>query len=169
MKANYRIPFRRRREGKTDYRRRLKLLKSERPRVVVRSSLNNLTVQLIIYDPKGDQVLASATSKELTELKWDKPKSNTPCAYLTGLLAGKRAVDKGIKAGVLDLGLWAPSKGSKVFAAAKGVIDAGVSVPCKKDVIPKKDRIEGMHLTKNTPELFNEVKKEIEAGKWKKK
>ncbi|EQD30588.1 50S ribosomal protein L18P, partial [mine drainage metagenome] len=31
----YRVAFRRRREGKTDYRARLRLLKSDRPRAVV--------------------------------------------------------------------------------------------------------------------------------------
>jgi large subunit ribosomal protein L18 len=169
MRANYRIQFRRRREGKTNYRQRLKLLKSELPRVVVRSSLQNFSVQFISFDPKGDKVLASATSKELGEFGWGKPKSNTPSAYLTGFLAGERAAEKGIKKGILDLGLQPPSKGSKVFAAAKGVLDAGIEVPHQRSVIPKAERIEGKHLSEDAPLIFNEVKRKIEEGKWKQK
>jgi large subunit ribosomal protein L18 len=35
----YKMPFRRRREGKTNYTKRLKLLLSRKPRLVVRKSL----------------------------------------------------------------------------------------------------------------------------------
>jgi large subunit ribosomal protein L18 len=169
MKANYRIQFRRRREGTTDYRQRLKLLKSGLPRVVVRSSLKNFSVQFISFDPKGDKVLASATSKELEQYGWGKPKSNTPSTYLTGFLAGKSAASKGIKEGILDIGLQTPSPGSKVFAAMRGVLDAGIKIPYQGGVIPKAERIEGKHLGKDIPLMFNEVKVKIGEVKWKQK
>ena len=57
--AKYRVPFRRRREGKTDYRKRLKLLLSRKPRLVVRKSLNNIIAQIVEYDEKGDRVVVS--------------------------------------------------------------------------------------------------------------
>jgi len=56
---------RRRREGKTDYRKRLRLLKSRKTRIVVRNSLKNICVQFVGYDEVGDKILASAISKEL--------------------------------------------------------------------------------------------------------
>src|SRR3990172_4042860 len=124
--ARKRIPFRRRRggrEGRTDYRRRLRLLRSGRLRAVVRKSLNQTQVQIIRYDERGDQVLASAVSNELRGLGWTGTTGNVPAAYLTGLLVGRRAVGAGITAAVLDLGVQKPVGGGRVFAAAKGLID----------------------------------------------
>ena len=63
--ARYVVPHKRRREGKTDYRKRLKLLKSKKPRLVVRKSLKHVRAQIIKYSPKGDETLVSATSEEL--------------------------------------------------------------------------------------------------------
>ena len=45
----HRIKFRRKREGKTDYRKRLKLLLGGKPRLVVRKSLKNITAQIAVY------------------------------------------------------------------------------------------------------------------------
>ena len=54
----YRIKPRRRREGKTDYRSRLALLKSGKTRIVVRRSLSQMRVQFIAYHENGDTVIA---------------------------------------------------------------------------------------------------------------
>ena len=51
----YKVPFRRRREGRTDYRHRAALLRGKLPRAVVRKSNRNITVQLVTYDDKGDK------------------------------------------------------------------------------------------------------------------
>ena len=40
------LSYKRKREGKTDYRKRLKLLKSDKLRFVVRKSLNNILTQI---------------------------------------------------------------------------------------------------------------------------
>ena len=56
----YKVPFRRRREGRTDYRQRARLLRGRVPRAVVRNTLRHTSVQFITYDAKGDQVLATA-------------------------------------------------------------------------------------------------------------
>jgi len=80
----YRVAFRRRREGKTDYRQRQRLLRSRIPRAVVRMSSKNTYIQFIAYDEIGDKVLASASSKELTKFGWTAPTGNLPAAYLTG-------------------------------------------------------------------------------------
>jgi len=101
-----RLAFRRRREGKTNYRKRLALLKSGKPRVVVRKSNKNIRVQFALYDMNGDKIVASAIGTELKKYGWNYSLSNTPAAYLTGLLAGKRAIKKGLKEGVLDIGFY---------------------------------------------------------------
>ena len=145
----YYIKQRRRREGITDYRKRLKLLKSRKIRIVVRNSLKNIRVQFIEYEVSGDKILSSAISNELIkDYTWKYSTSSSSAAYLTGFLAAKRALDKGIKEGVLDIGRTKPVKGSKIFAALKGVLDAGIKCPCNNDKLPEEKRIMGHHLDK---------------------
>ena len=93
----YSVPYRRRREGKTDYRKRLRHLKSGMPRLVVRRTLNKTIVQIAEYTPEGDRILAQATSPELAKMGWTASASTVPAAYLTGLLAAKRATGAGIE------------------------------------------------------------------------
>ncbi|HWG90329.1 MAG TPA: 50S ribosomal protein L18 [Candidatus Thermoplasmatota archaeon] len=143
----YRVQFRRRREGRTDYRRRLALLKSEKARVVVRRSLKNVIVQFVTYNEVGDQIVAQAEARELPAMGWTGYTSNTPAAYLTGVLAAKRAKDAGVTEGIVDLGLQVPQKGGNLFAAVQGVLDAGVQVPHSPDVLPQEDRLSGAHVT----------------------
>ena len=86
-KANYRVQLRRRREGKTDYQARKALVTSRKPRLVTRASNKNVEVQIIIAKPHGDEVLASANSRELIKTYgWKAPTGNIPAAYLTGFL-----------------------------------------------------------------------------------
>jgi len=162
----YYIKSRRRREGKTDYRRRLNLLKSRKTRIVVRNSLKNIYVQFVEYDEVGDKILASAVSKELkNNYHWNFPTSTTPAAYLTGLLAAKRAKNKGVSEGVLDIGLKTPVKGSKVFAALKGVLDAGIECPHSVEKLPSEDRLLGKHLDEKITNNVNNIKSKIIGGK----
>ncbi len=142
----YRVQFRRRREGRTDYRSRLALLKSGETRAVVRRTNGNVIVQFVDWETEGDQVKATAVGQELKKLGWTGSAKNTPAAYLTGLLAGKRAIAEGIESAVFDLGRHAPVPGSKVFAALKGVVDAGVDVPHGDDIYPAEERLNGEFL-----------------------
>lgn len=155
------MQFRRRREGKTNYRRRLALLKSRKIRIVVRKSLKNIGVQFIKYSPKGDEILASAISSQLQEYGWDGSCSNAPSAYLTGFLAGKKAKEIGIEEGVLDIGLYPSTKGGNVFAALKGILDAGIEVSHGKEILPSKKRLMGEHINDRTPELVEKVMDKI--------
>jgi large subunit ribosomal protein L18 len=157
----YRVLFRRRREGKTDYYVRMKLLRSGKPRLVVRKTLNSMVVQVTNAKPEGDHVIASAFSKELRKQGWLGGSGNTPSAYLTGYLAGLRASKKGVKEAVLDLGLGSPSSGSRIFAALKGFVDAGVNVSHDKSILPSEERIRGEHiasyakgLSQSNPEYY---------------
>jgi large subunit ribosomal protein L18 len=143
--STYRVPLRRRREGKTDYQARKALVLSGTPRLVARSTVKNVVAQIIVAKPNGDEVLAAAHSRELLKYGWKAPMGNVPAAYLTGLLCGLKAKAKGVEEAVLDIGLVAPTKGSKVFAALSGVLDAGVDVPHDETKMVKK-RLEGQHI-----------------------
>ncbi len=157
----YRVKFRRRREGRTDYRVRLALLKSEGARVVVRTTLRNVIVQVVAYDPAGDKVLASAEARELAKLGWSGYTRNTPSAYLTGLLAGKRAKAAGVGGAILDIGRQMPQKGGRVFAALKGAIDGGLEIPAGEDIAPAEDRLRGAHISEEVASSFDAVKTKI--------
>jgi len=161
---HFRVAFRRRREGKTDYRRRQKLLRSAMPRAVVRKTLNQTLVQIVEADAAGDRVLASAGSLDLKEHGWAVGTGNVPAAYLTGYLAGKRAVARGVKGAVLDIGLQEPTRGGRVFAALQGLVDAGVDVPHSKEILPDKNRIRGEHIGEAVVKSFDAVKAKLEAA-----
>jgi len=161
----YRVKPRRQRKGKTDYRKRLKLLRSRKPRMVVRKSLKNTQVQFIEYQDGGDNIVASAVSMELvSKYKWKHSTSTTPAAYLTGILAGKRAKNKGINECVLDIGRYMPVTGSKIFASLKGVLDAGIECPHNEEKLPKDDRIMGKHLDKDMISDVENIKNKIIEG-----
>ena len=149
----YAVPYRRRREGRTDYKLRRSLVRSGKPRAVVRLTNKYVLVQVSESDAKGDVVKASASSKELAKLGWKGGAGNLPAAYLTGLLAARRAVARGVKEAVLDIGLRGPTKGSKVFAALKGLADSGLNVPHSDDPIPPVERISGAHISRYAKSL----------------
>ncbi|MGY5875824.1 MAG: 50S ribosomal protein L18 [Candidatus Thorarchaeota archaeon] len=142
----YRVKFRRRREGKTNYYRRKRLLSSRRPRLVIRKTNTSMIVQLVNANVVGDTTVASAISTELADYGWVAGTGNLPAAYLTGFLAGLRAKSRGMDNAVLDIGLNPPVKGSKIYAALKGAIDAGLEVPYNPEIIPDDSRLSGDHI-----------------------
>ncbi len=142
----YQVPFRRRREGKTNYHKRLGLLLSEKHRMVVRKGGNNTIIQLVEHSETGDITLVSANALELKKLGYKGATGNTPAAYLAGVLFGTRALHKGYNEGVLDLGLNASSKGSRVYAALKGVLESGFEVPHNEGPLPSSKRVNGEHI-----------------------
>lgn len=140
----YRVSFKRRRKRITNYAKRLALIKSELPRMVIRGSNKNVIVQFIKYESKGDKVIAFAKSCELSPMGWYSTR-NTPTAYLTGLLAAKRAKLKGVSNFVLDIGMVRSNKGSISFAGMKGAVDAGLETNFDESIIVP-DRINGKHI-----------------------
>ena len=149
----YKVPMQRRREVRTDYHQRLRLLKSGKPRLVARKSNKHVTAQLIVPGPNGDETIASAHSSDLAEYGWEAPTGNIPAAYLTGLLAGKRALDDGTEQAVLDIGLNTATEGSKVFAVQEGAIDAGLEIPHNDSVLPDWERNRGEHIAEYDEQL----------------
>jgi large subunit ribosomal protein L18 len=149
----YRVHFRRRREGKTDYRVRLRLLRSGRSRAVVRCSATRVRVAIVAFDPLGDRVLAAADSSELGRIQFPAARiGSTPAAYLTGLLAGLRAKSGGTESAVLDVGLRRPTPGGRLTAALKGLLDAGLEIPHGEEGFPSAERINGAHLPTPLPQ-----------------
>lgn len=155
----YVVKLKRRRENKTNYKKRLSLLKSKTTRLVIRKSLNSILVQFIKYEPSGDKTLVSAHSNELKKFKWDAHLGNIPSAYLTGLLAGKKAMEKNIKNAILDLGINKIIKKSTIYSALKGVLDAGIKIPHKQDILPAKEQIEGQAIENYASSLLKNQEK----------
>lgn len=142
------IPFKRKLRGKTDYRKRLKLLKSGRHRIVVRAGLGSTKVSIVKYADKGDKVELSVSSSNLEKMGWKGGKGNIPSAYLTGYLAGVKAKQKKIGQAILDIGLRSSVKGSRVYAAVAGAIDGGLAIPQNGRNLPEKERLIGAHISK---------------------
>ncbi|MBS3773252.1 MAG: 50S ribosomal protein L18 [Candidatus Thermoplasmatota archaeon] len=165
MKSNkrYRMPLKRRREGKTDYRQRLRLLKSGKPRIVVRQSNKHVRVQFVMYDETGDVVATAASGTHLADYGWEGSMSNMPACYLAGLLAGKRALANDVSEGVLDIGHHPAIPGSNVFGVLRGVLDAGVDVPHGDEVLPDEKRIYGEHISDSMPDQVKATVEKIEA------
>lgn len=156
------LTFRRRRECKTDYRLRKKLILSQLPLLVVRRSSRYVTVSFTIPLPEGDHTIASAHSKELIKDYGFVSGKNLPMAYLTGLLAGIRARKAGIKKAIIYLGVAWSKKASIPFAAAQGAKDAGIEIPIGEGALVDWPRIRGEHiahfarlLKEMDPEAFN--------------
>jgi large subunit ribosomal protein L18 len=160
--SNYRVQLRRRREGKTDYQARKAFVLSGKPRLVTRFSLKNSNIQIVIAKPQGDIVLAAANSRELIKkFGWKAPTGNVPAAYLTGLLCGLKAKVNGVEEAILDIGLISPTKGSRIFAALGGVVDAGVTIPHSEEKIVK-ERMNGGHIAEYA-KLLGESTEEYSA------
>jgi large subunit ribosomal protein L18 len=141
----YTVKFRRKREGTTNYRKRLKILSSNKPRLVIRKSLKNIQAAIVEYDQKGDVVKISSHSSNLRKFGWSYSAGNLPAAYLVGFLLGKRAsANFGVV--VLDIGLNKSVRGSKVYAVLAGALDAGLKIPYDKGILPTKERLVGKHI-----------------------
>ena len=138
----FEVKFKRRQQGKTNYTKRLSSVKSGKIRIVVRKTNKQIIAHAVKFNPKGDETLAQATSKELDQFGFYGT-NNTPSAYLTGLLLGKRMTEK---EAILDIGRQSPSHGSVVFACLKGIVDAGVTIPHNAKAIPSDERINGSIL-----------------------
>ena len=162
MKNIISVKYARKRNKRTDYRKRLKLIKKGIERLVIRKTSNQIIVQFVKFLEKGDEIAAMANSTHLKKKGWTLGNKNLPAAYLTGLLAGKLAKEKGIKEAVLDTGTSKPESRGRIYAALKGVIDAGVNMNAPESIFPSEERISGAHLkNKEAKKIFEETKSKI--------
>src|SRR5512136_1133526 len=144
--SRYFVPFRRRREGKTDYYKRTRLVVADAPRMVVRKTNRHIIIQLVTAELDGDRTLVSANSAELETFGYKGSTSNTPAAYLTGMLFAVKAKKAQQESAVLDIGLNRATPGARVFAALKGAVDAGLDIPYGEEILPSEDRLKGEHI-----------------------
>jgi large subunit ribosomal protein L5e len=95
--SRYQVKFRRRREGKTDYQARRRLVQqdknkydSKKYRLVVRRTNARIITQIIFATIQGDRVLAQADSFELKRFGLESGLTNYAASYATGLLLARR-------------------------------------------------------------------------------
>lgn len=149
---------RRRRERKTDYKSRFNMLKSEKPRLVIRRTNKYMVAQIVVSEIAQDKVISKVTSKDLLKKGWPKDKEGSlkslPASYLTGFLLGKSIKAK-VPEAILDIGLQRNIKGSRIYAVLKGTVDAGLNIPHNPEAFPPQERIENNEKLKT---IFEKVK-----------
>jgi len=97
----FQVKYRRRREGKTDYRARKRLVaqdknkyNSPRYRFVVRFTNKDIIAQIVYARIQGDAVLTAAYAHELPRYGMPVGLTNYAAAYATGLLLARRLLTK---------------------------------------------------------------------------
>ena len=153
------VLYRRKREGKTNYKKRLRLLLSDKPRLVLRISNTKIDAQIIKFDVKGDLVLLGVGSTSLKNNGWLNSTKNLPAAYLTGLKVAQMAKGKFDSEGlVFDTGLRTPLQKGKVYAFLKGALDGGLNVAhgSEEKIFPAEEKISG----KDIQDYANNLKQE---------
>ena len=152
---------RRRQENKTDYKARLFMLKSGKTRFVIRKTNKYIIVQAVESDAAQDKIIVGVSSRDLSEQGWPKENSGSlkslGAAYLTGILLGKKLAGK-VKEGIIDLGMQRNIKKSRIYAALRGLIDAGIKIPHSKDVLPTD---EDLKKNENVGKLVDKLKEKL--------
>ncbi|GMP78811.1 hypothetical protein CsSME_00034605 [Camellia sinensis var. sinensis] len=130
----FQVKFKRRREGKTDYRARIRLINQDKNkyntpkyRFVVRFTNKDIIAQIISASIAGDMVLASAYAHELPRYGLEVGLTNYAAAYCTGLLLARRVLKKlemddeyeGNVEGALDGGLDIPHSDKRFSGFSK--------------------------------------------------
>ena len=155
---------RRRHEQKTDYIKRIGMLKSNRPRIVFRRTNRYIIAQYVKSFEAQDKIEEGLTSKALLEYGWPKNLENSlksiPASYLTGFLIGKKIAKKD-KGSILDIGMIKVLDKGKVFAFLKGLKDAGVNIKTEEKNFPSEDRIKGKNMKNDFSKAFDEIKLKI--------
>merc|ERR1711907_768716 len=146
----FQVKYKRRREGKTDYYARKRLVTQDKNkfgtpkyRFVFRFTNKDIICQVVSSKIKGDVRHAAAYAHELPRYGLSVGLTNYSAAYCVGLLCARRLLTKygladkfeGAEEGVsafhanLDVGLKRTTLGSKIFSAMKGAFDGGLEIP----------------------------------------
>ena len=135
----------RRKQNKTDYLKRLKLLKSKKPRIIFRKTNKYIIAQYVTSKQAQDKVVFGITSKDLIKHGWKKEFGSLkaiPAVYLTGYLIGKQIIKKKLETPIVDFGMIRVLHKTKTYAFLKGLIDSGVEIKCDKG-FPDQEKIKG--------------------------
>ena len=142
----YSPSLKRNRQRKTNYRIRAALLISKSPFITIKISDQNVTSQVLKATRSGDVVISSVHSRELKNHGWKGSMNSLPACYLTGLLVGKKSIEKGTDTAILYTGK--DPFTTRIAACLKGIVAAGLNVPVSDKSLPKDDRISGEHIVK---------------------
>lgn len=160
MKGPSRTMRRRRKEGKTDYKARFGLLKSEKPRVVVRKTNRYLIAQIVSSDVAQDKVILGANSKDLLSEGWPENLSGSlkslPACYLTGYLLGKKSKD--VQEGILDIGLQRNISKTRIYAFLRGLVDSGFEILHDEKILPTDEML---NKNEGTEKLIKKIKEKL--------
>jgi large subunit ribosomal protein L18 len=152
------VKLKRKRKGKTDYKSRLKFLKSNKTRITIRPSTKDLIIQAVNFVEGGDKVLCAAKATDLKKIGWDYNTGNVPSAYLVGLYFGSKNKDK-VKEAIIDLGRRSITKGDRLAATIKGLVDSGINIPHSDSIFPAENKINGTSIVEYAKSLSNEKEK----------
>jgi large subunit ribosomal protein L18 len=158
---------RRRKENKTDYKKRLGLLKAEVPRIVFRKSNRYVIAQYVESKGAQDKIVFGITSKELLKQGWPEDMKGSlkslPASYLTGFYLGKKIHEKKLGKPIIDFGMIRNVNKSRAFAFIKGLVDSGLDIKHKKESFPDEGRFMGKKLKRDFSVHFNKIKSKIEG------
>jgi large subunit ribosomal protein L18 len=162
-KKQTKLVKKRRLKNQTNYTRRILLLRGRKPRFVVRKTNRYIILQIIESKHAQDKAIYAVNTKELIKQGWPKDKQGSlksiPAAYLGGYLLGKKAKDLKSEV-ILDLGLIPNTKGSKIYAALKGLADSGIKINFNEAIFPSEEKIQG-NFVKVESEVLNKIKSSI--------
>jgi len=159
------IQKKRRRQAKTDYAKRIRLLKGNCPRIVFRKTNKYLIAQYVISEQAQDKVEIGINSKILLKYGWTKQAQGSlksiTASYFIGLLIGKKIAEKKFLTPIIDFGMIRNLHKTKIYAFIKGLIDSGLKIKFdeKKEIFPSNERIKGEHLKNKIP--FEKIKEKI--------
>jgi len=157
------VDKRRRREGKTNYLIRIKLLKGKKPRVVFRKTNKYILSQYVVSKGAQDNIIIGTSSKELMNFGLSKESKvslkSITAAYLTGVLMGVKIKEKKLETPIMDMGMLRVTHKTKPYAFIKGLKDAGMNVNCDEECFPEEGRIKGESLKNKIN--FEEIKSKI--------
>ena len=163
MAANHYVHiFRRRREGKTDYRKRRGMIFGRTPFLAVRISGRYIYAQILKPAPQGDLTLCSASSRNLTKFGWKGSAKNLPSAFLTGYHLGRIAKGKKVSDVILYSGVGRFVHGSRIASVIKGAKEAGLDISVGENVLPEDDRVKGQHVEEYAKKLETEDKQKFD-------
>lgn len=159
---------RRRLEAKTNYLKRMKLLKGNSPRIVFRKTNKYIISQYVTSKQAQDKVEMGINSKELLKYGWpkeaEKSLKSIPASYLTGFLTGKKILSEKKGIPIIDFGMIRNLHKTKIYAFVKGLIDSEIKIKVnkKKEIFPNESRIKGEHMKNKIN--FNLIKSKIEGN-----
>ena len=156
----------RRIKNKTDYLKRLHLLKGKTPRIVFRKTNKYVLSQYVRSKAAQDSIEIEVSSKKLLTKGWPEEFKGSlksiPASYLTGYLMGILIKKEKKETPIVDLGMMRVLHKTKIYAFLKGLKDAGIEIKCDKEFFPEEDRIKGKNLKKDFSKHFHEIKTKLE-------